>query len=495
MLKNLFSNKTNRQIAFKNSFWLFAGEGIIRITKLVIFVYAARLLGVTNWGSFSYIVALATMGVMLSDIGLNVLFIREIARKKEVATTYASTALVIKIVLLLLSILSVSIIYYFSDTSHFSSYIMLIGVIILADGLRDFYTTLIRGFEKMEYEALIKTIFGILFATTTISALIFYKSIGSLLWAYVIASSVATLISTFILKKQVTIVLSHFKKYLVKEILVSAWPIASISIFSALLLNIDTLFLKWLHGETAVGYYSAAQKPVQLLFMIPNLIASALLPIFTRVYLQTPEKFSSIVSRTVSGMIMIGLPIIMLGTVFSSKIITVLFGNSFIPAVAPFQLLLALVFVVFPGAIITNALLATDKQKAIIPAILFGIMINVSCSFLFIPRLGAIGASWAALLAQIATYGAITYALAQQTTLRIKNNITHASIASVVVLVAIKLLSSTEVPLVIIGVIGLLAYVCTLYVLKNELLQDSRKTIASIFYKIETQPAVEIEQE
>jgi hypothetical protein len=33
MLKNLFSNKTNRQIAFKNSFWLFAGEGIIRITS------------------------------------------------------------------------------------------------------------------------------------------------------------------------------------------------------------------------------------------------------------------------------------------------------------------------------------------------------------------------------------------------------------------------------------------------------------------------------
>jgi O-antigen/teichoic acid export membrane protein len=495
MLKNLFSNKNNKQIAFKNSFWLFAGEGIIRITKLIVFVYAARILGVANWGSFSYILALITMGAMLSDIGLNVLFIREIAKKKEVAKTYASTALVVKSILLLLAILGVSILYYFSDSAHFASYGILIGVIILADGLRDFYTTLIRGFEKMEYEALIKTIFGILFAITTAVALIFYRSIGSLLWAYVVASSIATIISTFLLKKQVVIALSHFKKYLVREILVSAWPIASISIFSALLLNIDTIFLKWLHGETAVGYYSAAQRPVQLLFMIPNLIASALLPIFTRIYIQTPERFSSIVSKTVSGMIMVGLPIIVLGNIFSSQIITTLFGALFTPAVVPFQLLLALVFVVFPGAIITNALLATDKQKAIVPAIFFGIIINVCCSLVLIPRLGAIGASWAALLAQIATYGAIAYALVKQTTLRIKSNVLHASIAGVIVLTAGKILSTTSLPVAVTGALVLLVYTLTLYILKNELLQDLKTTIASIFYKIETQPAVEIEEQ
>jgi len=64
----LFENRGTRQRIVKNTFWLFAGELFGRVLRAVIVIYAARALGVTEYGIFSYAVTLAAFFSIFSDI-------------------------------------------------------------------------------------------------------------------------------------------------------------------------------------------------------------------------------------------------------------------------------------------------------------------------------------------------------------------------------------------------------------------------------------------
>ena len=57
----LFENQTDRQTVLKNTIWLFVGELGVRALKILIFIYAARILAAREWGVFSYAIAVMSL--------------------------------------------------------------------------------------------------------------------------------------------------------------------------------------------------------------------------------------------------------------------------------------------------------------------------------------------------------------------------------------------------------------------------------------------------
>src|SRR3989344_6149792 len=102
---------TTRKIA-KNTFWLFGGQIIGRLLRAVIIIYAARILGASSWGAFSYALSLAAFLIIFSDFGLNALLTRESVKSPELRQKYLSTALVIKTSMLLALMM---IVLFFGD--------------------------------------------------------------------------------------------------------------------------------------------------------------------------------------------------------------------------------------------------------------------------------------------------------------------------------------------------------------------------------------------
>ncbi len=105
--KFLFHNTGIKQTVAKNTFWLFLSEVSGRLFRMVLIIYAARVLGASGWGSFSYGLSVASLLMIFSDIGISGLITRELAQKKEEYRTFISTALAIKIILVALSTLLV----------------------------------------------------------------------------------------------------------------------------------------------------------------------------------------------------------------------------------------------------------------------------------------------------------------------------------------------------------------------------------------------------
>ncbi|PIR04599.1 MAG: hypothetical protein COV57_03580, partial [Candidatus Liptonbacteria bacterium CG11_big_fil_rev_8_21_14_0_20_35_14] len=76
-LKNLlFNNTSDKQTIIKNTLWLSIGQVIGRLVRVLIIIYAARILGAESYGAFSYALSIAALLSILADLGINGTIVR-----------------------------------------------------------------------------------------------------------------------------------------------------------------------------------------------------------------------------------------------------------------------------------------------------------------------------------------------------------------------------------------------------------------------------------
>lgn len=78
-----FENKGFKQTIFKNTFWLTASQIAIRLLKLILVIYVARMLTVAEYGRFNWALSFVTIFAIFADLGINSISIREFSQKKK----------------------------------------------------------------------------------------------------------------------------------------------------------------------------------------------------------------------------------------------------------------------------------------------------------------------------------------------------------------------------------------------------------------------------
>src|SRR5262249_19220714 len=151
----LFKNTSTKQTVVKNTIWLSISNFGGRLFKAIIIIYGARVLGTEGWGVFSYAITLSGFFALLLDPGVNSVLMRNAARSSDAERQkILSTTFVMKLVLIILGgafILFVA--PFFSTLPGAKALLPLVALILTFDTLREFFSSLIRGIEKMEWEA------------------------------------------------------------------------------------------------------------------------------------------------------------------------------------------------------------------------------------------------------------------------------------------------------------------------------------------------------
>ena len=199
----LLQNRSAKQTIAKNIFWLSASQGS-RILRMLILIYAARVLGTTEYGLFSYILSLLSILSLFSDIGIGPLLSREIAghKDKEIQNQYFATSFWLRI--LCISITSLGIIIIAPHISKIESAKPLINIavfFVIFDNIREIIFAYIRGLAKMELETLIVTIMNITMALAGFFVLMWQPSAKGLLLIYIISSAASLSTGIIIVRK------------------------------------------------------------------------------------------------------------------------------------------------------------------------------------------------------------------------------------------------------------------------------------------------------
>lgn len=399
-IKTLFlENKTFKQTIFKNAFWLTVSSLGGRLIKAIFIIFAARILGAAGYGVFSYALTLAGFFTIFSDIGLTGLITRETA--KEYKPEYFSTSLIIKFFLVGLSILIVIFVApNFSRIPETLSLFPLAALLLAVDSFRDFSYSLIRAKEKMELEAFINISMNLAITILGIFVLFVWPNNKMLLISYIIGSAVGLALSVNTIRHYFKGIKLIFNKRVALEIVTAAWPFALLGLLGTIMINTDILMIGWFRTATDLGYYSAAQRPIQLFYLLPAILATVFFPTFSRLANKDNEKFRSILERTVTFSFLIALPLAIGGTILAPQVLTLLFGSGYLPATAAFRFLMLTLLWIYPSTLIGNAIFAYNQQRKFIGYIALGALGNVIFNYLLIPPFGIAGAAFATIVAQ-----------------------------------------------------------------------------------------------
>jgi len=387
----------------KNTGALLAGNIISKFCSLALLAIAARYLGAAGLGKYTFALSFTALFIVLGDLGLNTLAIREVARDRFLISKYLGNIAILKTILSAIAVgiifLVITLLNYPLDTTKI---VYIIGISVFFTSLSQALRWCFQAFQKMEYEALVNIAEGAIMLVIGLSALYLGKGLIGLAWAYFLTSVIIFVFSFLITVKKFAKpkfeISWNFWKFLIRNSI----PIGLTGIFSTIYLNIDTVMLSLMKGTEAVGWYNAGYKLVNFIKFIPTVFVLATFPVISSFFKTSIESFRTVLRKSVQLMFLLALPIAIGITILSSKIIPIIFGEGFLPAVFALQILIWAGALAFLGGIAGNTLIAVNKQTILVNITLAGSLINIILNLILIPRFSYAGAAIAIVIAELA---------------------------------------------------------------------------------------------
>jgi O-antigen/teichoic acid export membrane protein len=161
--------------------------------------------------------------------------------------------------------------------------------------------------------------------------------------------------------------------------------------FSFLVLRVDLLMIKYILGAEQTGYYSIAVNMAELVYILPMVVATILFPKLSAL---TDIKEQWYFAKKAAAANAVGMLLVLAIAGFSVRpVVRVLYGDPFLPSVAPFLWLLPGIFFLGIETVAVQFLNSIGFPKAIVVAWSITCVLNIGLNMLAIPTFGIVGAS------------------------------------------------------------------------------------------------------
>jgi O-antigen/teichoic acid export membrane protein len=384
---------TIRKIA-KNTGILIISQSVCNILGFFFIMYTARYLGAEGFGVLSFALAFAGIFTILSDLGMNTLTVREVARDKSLAGKYLGNIAVIKVILVFITytslIISINLLEYSEQTKIV---VYLIALSIILNSFNGLFYSIYQAFEKMEYQSLglilnsSLMLIGALLLITQDYGVIAFASLYLFVCLIVMGYNFAVCICKFgNLKLKINL---RFWKPVISE----ALPFGVTGIFVTIYYWIDSVMLSFFQGNEAVGLYNAAYRMMLFLLVVPNIINIVVFPSMSRFHISSKMSLNVISRKYFKFMLAIGIPLGVGTTLLADNFILLIYGAGYSQSIMALQILIWAIVCIFANASFVRLFEATNRQFLITKIAGICMIENIILNVLIIPRFSYIGAS------------------------------------------------------------------------------------------------------
>lgn len=400
--KNLFfQNIDIKQTIFKNTFWLAVSEGIFRFSQFLLIIYIIRILGVAEFGKFTFALAFVSIFVMLSDFGLSDITTREFSRDKENEKEYS--AIISLKIFLSIGVLILILVGSFFITSDpvIQKVIWILAVFVLISNFFFIIYAFLRARQKMEYEAGVKILQALIMVGVGFFILFKFPSIENISWGYLVTNFIVLIFVLVFFHFRIQPLKLNLNKAVWQKFFKFSWPLGLASIFGAIFVNIDSVIMGYFGQTTQVGYYNAARRIVGFLIIPATLISVSFFPVLNKIFKESLKKLQRIWNFYMESMIVLSIPLVAGGLIFAPRIINFIYGQNFNTSIIALQILISIVginFLYYPYILM---LIISHQQKKILQINLIAVITNISLNFLLIPRYNLYGAAVASVITYI----------------------------------------------------------------------------------------------
>jgi O-antigen/teichoic acid export membrane protein len=330
-------------------------------------VRIARILAPDGYGQYNLVIAVASIGSVLTSLGLRNVVIRECARHPEKSASLLFFSMVNRATVMVLVSIGIIIYSQYNDSGFTISLgAITVGLLIGQVGW-DLLETIAFGHERMHFSALIN------FIGSLIWVLLAWIVPQHWLTAFTVGFAFALLqigkaIVYSIISKKAGYFSGNFNFFIWKEcglsLISQSIPFYWLSILTASVGLLPVIFLSNMGGTTEVGFYNVSNRlinPMQLLILTAF---SALYPGLSKIANNGDgNQFLRTIKQGFISIIIIGTTAAILVSLLRREIVFLLFGSSYLPAadVLAYQCWYSALFYIYN--LIGLVLASRDKQN------------------------------------------------------------------------------------------------------------------------------------
>lgn len=393
----------NAQFPYKNIAWITAGDLFARMLNFLAFIYLARTLGVAAYGVVELAIAILTYFQIIADFGVEQWAIRSVAQGKPV-TELVSQIVPLRVMMAGVSfILLLFLLPLMPDVTGLEKLLVLFGTILFAQAINLKWTSM--GKERMPIVAV-----GLILGQVVFSLAVFAFIRGPITVFWVPVIRLVSEISMVVYFCWVFLhgsppKLLKFNLTELPSVLKEAAPIGLSNGLGLMGYNLDLILIGYMLSSMAVGWYSAAYKPVTILLSFPAAYYSGLFPALSRQFSENLSAFRASVSKSLHLTALFALPA-GIGLYFlADPVIMLIYGENYRLSIPALQILSwSLILVILRGNF-RQALNAAGAQHLDLIAAGVAITINLCLNLVLIPRFGIRGAATATLVSEIVWLG------------------------------------------------------------------------------------------
>jgi len=379
--------------------WLTVSKIAIYLLSIITITLIPRYLGVEGFGQLNFALSFVAMISVVGDIGLSTLINRDVARHTKWINKYFNNLFYFKLILLLIFTVVVFVITLFIDKPLIVKQIIYIGIIftifnLLSTFILSFYQALQKMFKTALFEFLSKFIFVIvLFVVMWLNA-----GVIGIMFCYLISIIIASLFLLDIFMKHIKFKPKYDTKFFKDKINI-AWPFALTTFFGVVYFNFDRFMLSLITGDYAVGLYAISYTFFGFLTSFLGIFSVTFFPVIAK-HANT-KALEGVINKFSRMIFVFVIPIFFGGIYFAKELISLVFGDAFVPGSIAFQLILLFLLVYSINLIYVPILAAYNKQKFQFKVMLIATVTNVALNFIAIPLLGIEGAALTTILSEL----------------------------------------------------------------------------------------------
>lgn len=388
----------------KNIAWLFSDTLMRMLSGFIIGILVARYMGVSNFGLYNYILAVFSVFISLSSLGMNGVVVKELVGSSQQSEILGSALFLQRI------------------GAFSTSVILILWALFLnkdkpADFLIVFFlilpTLLIQSSNVYKYwfEYKVSSKYTVIAQNLALIIGIFLK-IGivffQLNYLYIMA---VTIVEQFILtltlrwsfQKQNPKMSLYASKQMCINLFSKSWPLVLSGLSFVLYVRLDQIMIGEILGVKEVGIFSVAVKLIEVWYFLPAIVVSTLFPALIKLRTESVEEYNKKMQLLYDLVALVGFCIILGTLCFADFIIKYTFGVEYVAAADQLKLYSIVCLFYFFSSVSGRWYINEGLQKIALFRNLLGLIIAVVLNLFLIPKMGLTGASLSTILAYISS--------------------------------------------------------------------------------------------
>jgi O-antigen/teichoic acid export membrane protein len=382
------------RVVARNTAFMLGGQILIKMFAFVFNVYVVRRLGDVHFGRYSAALAYVAIFAMFTDLGTSALSVREMARKKENIAWMVPDIVALRAVLSLMAIAIITLSAWLLGKTPD----MVLGIFIASCGLLLYafqgpLDSVMIAQERLDFSSVFRLLNQTAFMILgTILLLVGTGYIGLLL-ASLVGTLVMGLASVYVVRQVLRLPFERPDPRHWWSLLQAGFPFGIMGAIREFASRFDTVFMSFVLTDAAVGWYNVPYNLIIMMLLLAQSLAISMYPTLVREYDSGRNSIQGTVQRALRYLLLLSLPIAVGGMLLADRIIVLLYGQDFTPAIPVMQILVWALPFMFLGEILGRTIATMHLEKRMVRVAIIRALIGTGLNVALIPRFGVISAA------------------------------------------------------------------------------------------------------